>query len=167
MNNEPLPNHLNPLVSAAVASVINSAFETGLNPAWFQVDSLNRDGFLDAAFASGLGGKLDATASGKPLRVDWKLRGRLNEDGYKSPWREVTAEFAIAQWARMARGECSAEGTLGCMQEKAAAYLKYLRLLDRGEFAEADEVLFDEYEPDGIHDDALAQYVFADAVVFG
>ena len=40
-------------VTNAIASVINGAFETGLNPAWFEVKSLSKGGFLDAARKAG------------------------------------------------------------------------------------------------------------------
>ena len=71
----------NILVTNAVASVINSAFETGIAPENYYVKSLNEGGFLDAAFADS---DMD-TPSGKPAKADWTIVGKL--EGYK--WTKI------------------------------------------------------------------------------
>lgn len=146
-------------VTNAIASVINSAFETGLNPAWFQVKSLSKGGFLDAAFAdSNL-----ATPSGKPATKDWTLEARLNDqEGYRSKWVTLTPELAVKRWVAM-----SNDPKLKFLDKKAKAYIDYLVALSQGLDDKAESILFDEYEPDGVHDDALAQYAIAEEVVFG
>lgn len=145
-------------VTNAIAGIINSAFETGLNPAWFEVKSLSKGGFLDAAFADG-----DMkTPSGKPAIKNWTLEARLNEDGYKSEWVTLTPELAVKRWVAM-----STDKELKVLDKKAKAFLDYLVALSAGLDEKAESILFDEYEPDGVHDDALAQYAIAEEVVFG
>lgn len=143
-------------VTNAIASVVNSAFETGINPAWFEVESLNKDGFLDAAFC-----EMDSP-SGKPKKTNWTLRARLNYDGYKSKWKVLTPESCVKSWLAM-----RSDPSLKFLNTKADAYIRYLVALSEGKEKVADNILMDEYEPDGVHDDALAQYALADEVVFG
>jgi len=145
-------------VTNAIASVINSAFETGLNPAWFEVKSLSKGGFLDAAFADG---DME-TPSRKPAIKNWTLEARLNSDGYKSKWVTLTPELAVKRWIAM-----STDPELKVLDKKARAYINYLVALSQGLNDKAESILFDEYEPDGVHDDALAQYAIAEEVVFG
>jgi hypothetical protein len=143
-------------VTNAIASVVNSAFETGLNPAWYEVESLNKDGFLDAAFED------MEPPSGKPQKTNWTLKVRLNYDGYKSKWKYITPDSCVNSWLKM-----KDDPKLKFLNTKADAYLRYLAALSQGKEEVADKILFDEYEPDGVHDDALAQYAVADDVVFG
>jgi hypothetical protein len=145
-------------VTNAIASVVNSAFETGLNPAWFQVDSPNKDGFLDAAFAD----QSLETPSKKPAKTNWTLMARLNDGSYKSDWVVLTPEHCVKQWIKM-----SNDKELFVLDRNAKAYLNYLVLLSKGEEKKAESVLLYDYEPDGVHDDALAQYAIAGEVVFG
>lgn len=146
-------------VTNAIAGVVNGAFETGINPAWFEVKSLSKDGFLDAAFADG---DLD-TPSGKPAKTNWTLEARLNDqEGYKSKWVVLTPEHCVKQWVKM-----STDKDLKFLDKKAKAYLDYLVALSDGLEDKAESILFDQYEPDGVHDDALAQYAIAGEVVFG
>jgi hypothetical protein len=142
-------------VTNAIASVVNSAFETGLNPAWFEVESLNKDGFLDAAFETD-------TPSGKEPKINWTLKVRLNCEGTKTKWRYITPESCVNSWLKM-----KDDTNLKFLNTKADAYLRYLAALSAGKDKVADAILFDEYEPDGVHDDALAQYAVADEVIFG
>lgn len=143
-------------VTNAIASVVNSAFETGINPAWFEVESLNKDGFLDAAFDD------MEPPSGKPQRTNWTLKARLNEDGYKSKWKVLTAESCVQSWIKM-----KDDPELKFLNTKADAYLRFLSALSAGKADVAENILFHEYDPDGVHDDALAQYAIAGEVVFG
>jgi hypothetical protein len=143
-------------VTNAIASVVNGAFETGICPEWFEVVSLNKDGFLDAAFDD-----MDPP-SGKPQKTDWTLKVRLNYEGYKSKWKVITPESCVQSWLKM-----KADPSLKFLNTKADAYLRYLVALSEGKAEVADRILMDEYEPDGVHDDALAQYAVADDVVFG
>lgn len=146
-------------VTNAIASVVNSAFETGINPAWFEVHSLNKGGFLDAAFAdSGL-----ETPSKKEATTNWTLKARLNDqEGYTSKWVVLTPEHCVQKWIQMANDK-----KLNFLDTKARAYLQYLSLLSDGLDEKADKVLMNDYEPDGVHDDAMAQYAIAGEVVFG
>ena len=149
-------------VTNAVASLINSAFETGLNPSWYYVESLNKDGFLDAAFEEG-GLK---TPSGKPAKTTWSFTGCLvdcdDPDEQVTEPITVTAAYAVNQWIHMAKNYKTTYLAL-----KADAYLRMLMALDEGKDDVAEHILFNQYEPDGVHDDALTQYIFATDVVFG
>ena len=145
-------------VTNAIASVVNAAFETGLNPAWFEVERLNADGFLDAAFADG---DME-TPSKKPAKLDWTLKVRLNEDGYESDWKVITPASCVESWEKM-----SDDTSLKNLSRRANAYIRYLKALSKGDEDAAEHILFNEYEPDGVHDDALAQYAVADDVIFG
>lgn len=149
-------------VTNAVASLINSAFETGLNPAWYWVDSLNKDGFLDAAFEDS---NLE-TPSGKPAKTNWSFTGCLvdcdDPDEQVTEPITVTAAYAVNQWIQMAK-----KYKVTHLALKADAYLRYLMALDEGRNDIAEDILMKQYEPDGIHDDALTQYIFASEVVFG
>jgi hypothetical protein len=150
-------------VTNAIASVINGAFETGINPAWFEVKSLSKGGFLDAAFA---GPECGETASGKPAIKDWVVEGRLNCEGYKSKWTKVTPALAVDEWVKYV--ETTKDKFL---PTKVDAYLRYLDYLSKPDHDEErlDNILMQEYEPDGVHDDAMAQIVFSngEGVVFG
>ena len=145
-------------VTNAIASVVNAAFETGLNPAWFEVERLNADGFLDAAFADG---DME-TPSKKPAKLNWTLKVRLNEDGYESDWKVITPASCVESWEKM-----SDDPKLNNLSSRANAYIRYLKALSKGEATKAEHILLNDYEPDGVHDDALAQYAVAGDVIFG
>jgi hypothetical protein len=149
-------------VTNAIASVINGAFETGINPAWFEVESLSKGGFLDAAFA---GPDLDATASGKPAIKDWTLKARLNYDSFKSKWVTLTPEVVVERWSKYAFGRKSG-GDDNIARNKVMEYLMYLSLLSL-DADRADDYMMDTYEPDGVHDDFMAQVAIAEEVIFG
>lgn len=148
-------------VTNAIAIVINGAFETGIIPEWFEVKSLSKGGFLDAAFA---GPDCSETASGKPAIKDWVIEGRLNCDGYLSEWTKVTPALAVKEWVKYV--ETTQDKFL---PTKVDAYLRYLAALSESKDQVAKNILMDEYKPDGVHDDALAQIVFSngEGVVFG
>ena len=153
----------NIIVTNAIAGLINSAFETGLNPAWFQVDSLNANGFLDAAFADG---DLE-TPSKKPATTNWSVKVRLwDEDNDEAindlDFTTVTAEFAVKRL-----NEMSNDKKTSFLRGKADAFLRYLVALQEGDNDMAERILFDQYEPDGVHDDALTQYIVFGDVIFG
>lgn len=148
-------------VTNAVASVINGAFETGLNPAWFEVESLSKGGFLDAAFS---GPDLDATASGKPATTEWTLKARLNYDGHKSKWVTLTAEEAVKRWVKYAT--VGKDGEYGLSNTKVFEYLMYLSMIPKSP-DKANDYMMDTYEPDGVHDDFMAQVAIAEDVIFG
>jgi hypothetical protein len=146
----------------AVARVVNSAFETGRNPAWFEVKSLSKGGFIYAAYSGQAKGFHSLSISGKPAIKEWTLEARLNYKGYKSPWVTVTAESAVKRWVEM-----SNDMKLKFLAKKAKAYLEYLAALSQGDEEKAESVLLVDYKPDGFHDDALAQYAIAGEVAFG
>lgn len=149
-------------VTNAVASLINSAFETGLNPAWYYVESLNKDGFLDAAFEDS---NLE-TPSGNPAKTTWSFTGCLvdcdDPDEQVTEPITVTAAYAVNQWIHMAKNYRVTHLAL-----RADAYLRYLMAIDENNEVKAEHILMIQYEPDGVHDDALTQYIFATDVIFG
>lgn len=147
-------------VTNAIASVINSAFETGINPAWFQVKSLNKGGFLDAAFADG---EMD-TPSGKPASTEWVVEYRMNCEGTKTPWVKVTPAVAVEKWTHYL-----ATTKDKFLPTKVHAYLHYLDYMSQKDFDPVvlDNILFNDYEPDGVHDDAMAQIATSGEVMFG
>jgi hypothetical protein len=154
-------------VTNAIASLINSAFETGLNPAWYEVESLNDNGFLDASFEDS---NLE-TPSKKPAKTDWSVKVRLVDDDGDPvddmDYTVVTPALACQRLNKMAN-----DTKLKFLRSKADAFLRYLVALDeatqlgRG-MDYAEQILFDEYEPDGVHDDALTQYIVFGDVIFG
>ena len=160
-------------VTNAIASIINSAFETGTNPAWFQVESLNRDGFLDAAFACGtpMNGKLSGgmeTPSGKPARCDWKIRARMNADWVAddkeadSEWVVVDAYTALLNWKEYAKNtENSAYG-----RKVVSSYLQYLDAIGTGDYKLAEQIWSDS-NWDGSSDDTMAQIAICEEVLYG
>ena len=146
----------NILVTNAVASVINSAFETGIAPENYHVKSLNEGGFLDAAFADS---DMD-TPSGKPAKADWTIVGKL--EGYK--WTTLTPKLALERWVAYAGNRESNEFS----RTKVGMYLTYLAMLSNGFSKDScDDFLMNMYEPDGVHDDFMAQVAFAEDVVYG
>jgi hypothetical protein len=147
-------------VTNAVASVINGAFETGINPAWFEVKSLNKGGFLDAAFADG---EME-TPSKKPATTQWTLEARLNYDSFKSKWVTLTAEEAVKRWVKYAMG--GKNGEFGLSNQKVFDFLMYLSMLPKNP-DKANDFMMDTYEPDGVHDDFMAQVAIAEDVIFG
>lgn len=157
----------------AIASIINSAFETGISPEWFQVDSLNRDGFLDAAFASGtpIGGELTdgmETPSGKPARIDWAIRARLNADWVAddeeadSPWAIVTAASALENWKKYSADQSN---PVYC-REVVNGYLRYLDAIAAADYKLAEEI-WDNTQPDGVSDDTMAQIAISGDSIYG
>lgn len=152
-------NNIN--VTNAIAGLINSAFETGINPAWFKVRSLKAGGFLDAAFADG---ELP-TPSGEKPRTDWTLGACLYDDDAQenvTAWVELTPEIAVDRWtAYVSTGE-------NAFTQRVFAFLVYLHLLSvRGSGDLSETVLMEWYEPDGCHDDAMAQIAIGENIVFG
>jgi hypothetical protein len=148
-------------VTNAIASLLNAATETGLNPAWFEADSsLNDDGFKDAAFAdSGL-----ETPSGKPARTNWSFRLRLNPEdlGKETPYTVITPTLALRRLRKFAKDETQPDW----IRSKAVIFLTYLDLLDSAPDL-AQTYYDDNVEHDGVVDDALLQYVVALDIVFG
>ena len=151
-------------VTNAIAGLINSAFETGLNPAWYQVESLNKDGFHDAAFAeSNL-----KTPSGKPPRTNWSVKVRLYDEDADEPYENldytvVTPQLAVERWIHFANAVHPSH-----LVKKAGAFLYYLELLSRNADKKyLDYALLNQYEPDGVTDDAMVQYILASEVIFG
>jgi hypothetical protein len=148
----------------AIASIINSAFETGINPAWFEVESLNKGGFLDSAFAHG---DMD-TPSGKPAGY-WTLRARLN--GYQvaedeeadSPWVTLTPDIVLERWYSFMN--TSDEDRVGA-RRIVQAYLNYLEAVDTGD-EELAEAIFDDQQFDGVSDDGVAQIAIGEDWIFG
>jgi hypothetical protein len=163
----------NPIVTNAIAGIINSAFETGLNPAWFEVKSLNKFGFLDAAFASQtpIDGKMCggmATPSGKPVRLDWMIECRLNADQVDeksdadSPWDQLTPYGVIFNWTRFAKDyNNSAYG-----REVVMSYLRYIQAISNGDYRLAEEI-WDNAEPDGVTDDGVTQIAIGGDWIYG
>jgi hypothetical protein len=164
-------------VTNAIAGVINGAFETGLNPEWYWIESLNKNGFLNAAFADGEDDLTTCyTPNGHRPKVDWSIRGCLIDiDNFSGcvdgePLDEerateiitVTPDYAVEMWNKFAQDEKQKH-----LRPKADAYLRYLIALGEGDSEYAQKILFEQYEPDGVHDDALAQYLFAGDVIFG
>lgn len=162
-----------PIVCNAIAGIINSAFETGLNPAWFEIDSLNKGGFLDSAFSAGtpIDGKLCGemeTPSGKPARTDWFFKGRLN--GYMvssaedadSPWAIITPAIAVANWYRYA---VDVSKSAYC-REQVTDYLRFLDAMGKGDYALAEQIQSDG-DWDGVSDDGMAQIAISGDWIFG
>jgi hypothetical protein len=148
----------------AIAGIINSAFETGINPAWFEVESLNKGGFLDAAFAS----HDMATPSGKPAG-SWTLRARLNGDQVDededadSPWVTLTPDIVLERWySFMNTSDDHSAGGRRVVQ----SYLNYLEAIDKGD-PELAEAIFDEHQFDGVSDDGMAQIAIGEDWIFG
>jgi hypothetical protein len=148
----------------AIAVIINSAFETGINPAWFEVDSLNKGGFLDAAFEEGN----MQTPSGKPAGY-WTIRARLNGDGVAedeeadSPWITLTPDIALERWySFMDKSDEHSAGARRVVQ----SYLNYLEAIDKGDKALAESI-FDEHQFDGVSDDGMAQIAIGEDWIFG
>jgi hypothetical protein len=148
-------------VTNALASLLNSALETGLNPAWFQTDtSLNKWGFLDASFEhSGLD-----TPSGKPASTDWSFRLRLNPDdlGKETKYTVITPRLALTRIRRFVKDDSQPEW----LRTKAVVFLTYLDLLVTSP-AIAETYYDDNIDHDGVVDDALCQYIVALDIVFG
>jgi hypothetical protein len=171
MSNTSITNNL--AVTNAIASIINSAFETGISPEWFQVESLNQYGFLDAAFACGtpMGGELSggmATPSGKPARNDWAIRARLNADWVEddeeadSPWTIVTAASAFENWQKYSADQ---NKPVYC-REVVNGYLRYLEAIAAADYKLAEEI-FDNTQPDGVSDDTMAQIAISGDSIYG
>lgn len=148
-------------VTNALASLVNSALETGLNPSWYETDQrLNADGLLDASFADS---DLD-TPSGKPARTDWSLRLRLNPDdlGKETKYTVITPRLALSRIRRFVKDKSQPDW----LRVKASGYLQYLDLLAEGNEAGASDLQAD-LDFDGVVDDALLQYIVALDIVFG
>jgi hypothetical protein len=150
----------------AIASIINSAFETGLNPAWFEVDSLNKNGFLDAAFASGSSPM--ATPSGKPARADWSIKARLNGDEVDpsedadTPWNVVTAQSTVRRLKAYVRKQDKA-----FPKTRILKYLFYITLLESELDTESCEDVLLSFNFDGVDDDCFAQIAIGKDVIYG
>lgn len=148
-------------VTNALASLVNSALETGLNPSWYETDQrLNADGLLDASFADS---DLD-TPSGKPARTDWSLRLRLNPDdlGKETKYTVITPRLALSRLRHFVKDEAQPEW----IRVKTIHFLTYLDLLVTSP-AIAKAYYDDNIDFDGVVDDALLQYIVALDIVFG
>lgn len=147
--------------SLAIAGIINSAFETGLNPAWFEVKSLNKDGFLDAAFAEC---ELE-TPSKKPARADWSLVARMNanedEEG-DTPFVTVTAKSTLRKLKAYLKKEKSSYAKIRIMK-----YLFYINLLESGCSREEANNIRSDFDFDGVDDDCFAQIAVCGDVIYG
>jgi hypothetical protein len=147
-----------------VAGTINSAFESGLNPAWFEVESLRNGGFLDAAFADGPNPL--PTPSGKPPRHDWTLRARLNadaeEDTADTDWETVTTESAIRRWREYARTTKSYVG-----RARVLKLLSCVWMIEQGLSREAVNDVLCVWDFDGVDSDCFAQIAIGGDVIYG
>jgi len=161
------------VTSLVIAGIINSAFETGINPAWFEVKSMNKGGFLDSAFASPapIGGELSEgmeTPSGKPARADWSIEARLNGYGVEeeeegdSEWVTLTAEMAVKNVTAFFNNEENSPHPRKVM----FAYLNYLEAMNRGDY-ELAEKIWDDNQFDGESDDGFAQIAICGDWILG
>jgi hypothetical protein len=148
-------------VTNEIASLLNSALESGLNPAWFQTDErLNKNGFLDASFAtSGLD-----TPSGKAPRLDWSFRLRLNPDdlGKETKYTVITPKLALSRLRRFTKDKKQPDW----LRVKAVGFLQLLEFVEEGNDS-AKYDLESDLDFDGVVSDALLQYIVALDVVFG
>lgn len=148
-------------VTNEIASLLNSALESGLNPAWFQTDErLNKNGFIDASFAeSGF-----ETPSGKPARLDWSFRLRLNPDdlGKETKYTVITPALALRRIKRFVKDKKQPDW----LRVKAAGFLQQLDFVNEGNKSAADDLQAD-LNFDGVVSDAILQYIVALDVVFG
>lgn len=150
--------------SLLVAGIINSGFETGINPAWFEVKSLNKDGFLDAAFAEG---KLP-TPSKKEARADWSFEARMNGDEVDSdeeadsPWTIVTAKKAIAKFKRYVKKEKSDYAKLRVHKLLFAIGISETSAVDS-----EVEYIMSSFDFDGVDSDCFAQIAICGDVIYG
>lgn len=150
--------------SLAIASIINSAFETGLNPAWFEVKSLNKDGFLDAAFTAS---KLPPP-SGNVAKSDWSFVGRLNgneepeDEEADTPFVTVTAKSTVRKLKKYLKKEKSVYA-----KTRILKYMFYISILE----SECDEETADEvlssFDFDGVDDDCFGQIAVGGDVIYG
>lgn len=163
-------------VACAIAGQINSAFETGIGN-WYEIDRCGikqkEHSFFIAAFSDNLPSKpeLDKLESGwgKPT-AEWYLKCRLNDDGEpvagKGGWTLLTPFLAVKRWKRAAR--TYTEQGIGSLQyTKPYHFLRVLDLMSNGHLEAAEMYLFEQYEPDGVHDDILAQTAIHGEVIFG
>lgn len=152
--------------SFAIASIINAAFETGLNPEWFEVDSLSRNGFLDAAFADA---DLSPTASGKPPVADWFINARLNADQVPSnkpadtKWNKVTAKVALRRLRRYVKNP----KTTAHAKNRILKYLFYIMLLESDLPTDDCMDVRSSFDFDGVDDDCFAQIAIGKDVIYG
>lgn len=152
--------------SLAIASIINSAFETGINPAWFEVKSLNKDGFLDAAFCSGTSPL--QPPSGNPPRADWSITARLNADEVNADeeadteWTTVTAESTLRRLKAYVQKEKESYPRIRILK-----YLFYISLLESEIDYEICEDMLSEFNFDGVDDDCFAQIAIGKDVIYG
>jgi hypothetical protein len=148
-------------VTNAIASLVNSAIETGLNPAWYETDQrVNANGLLDASFEDcGL-----KTPSGKPARTDWSFRLRLNPDdlGEETEYTVITPELVITRLRSFVKDQKQP----AWLQVKASGFLQQLDFIAEGNDKAAHELQC-ELDFDGVVDDALLQYIVALDIVFG
>lgn len=145
-----------------IANVLNGAFETGLNPAWFEVRSLNENGFLDAVWE----GKFPKTNA--PARSDWSLWARLNADEVAedeeadTPWTSVTAAVCVERWKAYARRQdLTAHARRRFVILNAAIELHELGLHDEG------SELYGNANFDGVDEDCFAQTAIGGEVIYG
>lgn len=164
----------NPKVTCAIAGQINSAFETGIG-SWFEVNMMGRKqkehSFFIAAFADNLPNSKSLSpleSDWGPVTTNWMLRARLNDDGepVTKKWTLVTPALAVERWKRAAR-TYTEEGIASLQYVKPYQYLRVLDLMSNGHGETAEMYLFENYEPDGVHDDILAQVAIHGEVIFG
>lgn len=174
LHTEPIPTHssthpnnnmknliTNINVTNAVASLVNSALETGLNPAWFETNqSKNANGMLDASFADS---ELD-TPSGRPPRTDWSFNLRLDPEelGEESEYTVITPELVITRLRKFTKDQTQPDW----LRVKANGFLQYLDFIAESNTSAAQELQC-ELDFDGVVDDALVQYIVHLDIVFG
>jgi hypothetical protein len=143
-----------------VASELNAALETGINPSWFQVKGkFNGEGFLDAAFAH----SEMKTPSGKPARADWSVTIRLNADGSPdSEYRKITCDSAIESFRQYVANPKHKPYP----KERVFKFLMIVQCYELGLNDEAEQ-LRDAFDFDGVDDDCFLQIAVADDVVYG
>ena len=165
---------LNQIATDAIAGIINSAFETGLNPSWFEVKSLNENGFLDSAFACRMplenGNFIEGfdTPSGKPAQLNWTLTARLNADGVNeseeadTDWVTVSAKDIFLRWKSFADNPDKSTYA----RNVARNYIDYVLKMNDGDYKFA-YYIWKEGNWDGVSDDMMAQIAIGGDCIFG
>lgn len=153
-------------VTCAIAGVINGALETGISGGeWFEVNA-DDDTFRTAYWCDTLPNQpVGEPEDGKgPVVAGWSVKMRLRDpdgDGGEFEWTTLTPALCVQRWRNAAKhGE-------GLDSKCCAAYLRYLEALSLRQWDKADDILMQEYQPDGVHDDLLAQIAVHGEVIFG
>ena len=148
-------------LSLFVASELNSALETGLNPDWFEIkgDRLNHDGFLSAAFAH----SEMQTPDKKPARADWSLTVRLNaDDSPDSDWRKITCDSALEAFRKYVANP----KVKPYPKERVFKFLMIVQCYELGLNDEAEQLRCT-FDFDGVDSDCFLQIATCDDVVYG